>query len=282
LDKQDFLAAVSGPRGSGKSYTCLSALNHVADEVADIRGGDPLDYFDPRHNVLALDDAQSVSELLARKSNNKHQCILIDDNVALGNHDWNTKASKNAVKIFMTMRTMRNCIFLNAPLFQHLDNSIRDYCQMTMWIAGSFHVGGFNIVKVNYHEVSQTGKDYKHRLSFDGKKIDYWASFAPPQHILDYYDVAREESAKRLAELISETGSATRERDYTGNKKSAAEKNLERAMEKHEDTIVKMFEENPYTSLRQISSKICVSPIVASRIVDRLGLELKIKRKGEP
>jgi hypothetical protein len=280
-DRQDFIAAVSGPRGSGKSYTCLSALSHISEEIANIRGGSPLDYFDPRTNVLALDDAASISELIARKHHNKFQCLLIDDNTALGNHDWNTRASKNAVKIFLTMRTMRNCIFLNAPLFKNLDNSIRDFCQVTFWVEKGFHRGGFNVVRANFHEVSQSGKDYKHRLNFGGNKVDLWASFAPSKTILDYYDIAREESAKRLATLIAETGSSVRERDYSSNKIPTVQKNLQHDIEAHGDTVLKMFKENPKVSMRQIAARTLLSPLNASRVVEHLGLKFIVRKKND-
>ena len=271
-DKQDFIGAVAGDRGSGKSYTCLWILWRTSVEIAKIRGGDPLDYFDPRENVLSLDDAQSVSELLARKAKNKFQCLLIDDNTAIGAHDWNSKPSKNAVKIFTTMRTMRNCIFLNAPQIKGLDNTIRDYIQISFWIAKSCHAGGFNIVRGNSKQMSSSGKAYLHRLNFNNNVLDLWASFKPPQQILDYYDKAREESAKRLAELISETGESVRKRDYT-NGKSLVERRTERLIEEKGRDILEIIDNTPTISQRELSLKLCINPDVLGRVLGKMNIK---------
>lgn len=278
-DKQDFIAAVAGDRGSGKSYSCLWILWRTSIEIAKIRGGDPLDYFDPRTNVLALDDAQSVSELLARKSNNKFQCILIDDNTALNSHDWMTKTSKNAVKIFTTMRTMRNCIFLNSPQIKGIDNSIREYIQMTFWIAKSCHASGFNIVRGNSTQMSSSGKAYKHRLNFNNTLVDLWATFKPPQQILDYYDQAREESAKRLAELIAETGESTRKRDYKDGK-SLSQRNTEKFINEHGRDILQIISDTPQISQREFAAKVGVHPDILLRVLNAMHIR-KIEGKYE-
>lgn len=278
-DRQDFIGAVAGDRGSGKSYTCLWILWRTSVEISKIQGGDPLDYFDPRENVLSLDDAQSVSEMLARTSKNKFQCLLIDDNTALGAHDWNTKTSKNAVKIFTTMRTMRNCIFLNAPQIKGIDNSIRDYVQISFWVAKSCHSAGFNIVRGNSKQMSSSGKAYLHRLNFNNNVLDLWASFKPPQHILDYYDQAREESAKRLAELISETGESVRKRDYTGGK-SLAERRTEKLIEEKGRDILEIIDKDPAISQRQFASELCIHPDILGRILSKMNIK-RIEGKYE-
>ena len=276
-DKQDFIAAVAGDRGSGKSYTCLWLLWRTSVEIAKVRGGDPLDYFDPRRNVLALDDAQSVSELLSRTSNNKFQCLLIDDNTALNSHDWMTKTSKNAVKIFTTMRTMRNCILLNSPQIKGIDNSIREYMQMTFWIAKSCHAAGFNVVRGNTTQLSSTGKSYKHRLNFNNNVIDLWASFKPPQHILDYYDQAREESAKRLADLIAETGESTRKRDYKDGK-TLTQRNTEKFLDQHQQEIMEIVGTTPEITEREFAARLGIHPNTLLRALSALNIRKFGKR----
>jgi len=278
-DRQDFIGAVAGDRGSGKSYTCLWILWRTSVEISKLLGGDPLDYFDPRENVLSLDDAQSVSELLARKSKNKFQCLLIDDNTALGAHDWNTKTSKNAVKIFTTMRTMRNCIFLNAPQIKGIDNSIRDYVQISFWVTKSCHAAGFNIIRGNSKQMSASGKSYLHRLNFNNNVLDLWASFKPPEHILEYYDQAREESAKRLAELISETGESVRKRDYTDGK-SLVERRTEKLIEEKGRDIQEIIDRNPKISQREFASELCIHPDILGRILGKMNIR-RIEGKYE-
>ena len=274
-DKQDFIASVSGERGSGKSYSCLYICCRIAEEVALIRGGSPKDYFNPDTNVIALEDAQNVAELLANK--HKFQCILIDDaSVGLSAHDWNSKASKNFIKIATTMRTRRWCIIVNTPLQKNLDNSLRDFIQVSISIAGSYHKGGFNILRAAFNQIGVNGKTYHHKLKYPGgHKVDYWAAFAPPKEIVEAYDKVRDESAIRLNQRIADTGSAIVKKVRA----SKTEQNAEMELARHGDTIKKLVAENPNISIRALSAKLCVSSNTTDRLLVKLGIDLSKKKQ---
>ena len=279
-DKQDFIGAVQGPRGSGKSYSCLYILGRISEEIARIKGGEPQDYFDPEKNVIALEDAANVSELLANTK--KFQCILIDDgSVSIGNHDWNSRDSKNFVKIATTCRTRRWVIIVNAPRMKTLDNSFRDFVQVTISVVGSYHKGGFNLLKANFNQFSlTTGKTYHHKLKYFGHKIDIWAAFAPAADVVEKYDRVREESAIRLNTRIATTGNASPQKVY--NKKSRSEINAENEIEKYGETLKKLVSETPDISVRQLSAELCLSGQNVQRMITQMGISIKQRPPGRP
>ena len=278
-DKQDFLASVSGPRGSGKSYSCLYILTRISEEIALILGGSPLDYFNPDTNVIALEDAQNVSELLANKA--KYQCILIDDgSVGLNSHDWNSKASKNFIRICTTMRTRRWCIIVNAPQQKNLDNSLRDFIQVSLNVVGSFHKGGFNLLKATRNQISVSGKTYRHKLNYDGHKIDLWAAFAPNKEIVKRYDRVRDESAIRLNERIAKTGDSRTVKKQDA--KSRAEINAEREVVQYADAVREAIKTDPNISVRGLSAKICLSNQNVDRLLNKMGIALQGRPAGRP
>ena len=279
IDKQDFLCSISGERGGGKSYTCLYILERIAEEIALIMGGDALDFFDPEKNTITLEDAQSIAEILANKK--KQQCLLIDDaSVGLSAHDWNSKASKNAIKIFTVMRTRRWCVVVNAPQQKNLDVSLRDFLMVSLNIAGSYHKGGFNLVRANSNQISVSGKPYRHKLSYDGHKIDLWAALSPKPETVAAYDKVREESAIRLNSRIAETGSANVKKSFIG--KSKAEENAEADVLRYGDLARAEMAADPGISLRTLSASICLSPQSTERMLHKMGLKITGRPPGRP
>ena len=278
-DKQMYLISVSGPIGSGKSYTCLHIAERISEEVALIRGGIPADYFNPDNNVIALEDAQNIASLMSQK--NKYNVILVDDSsVGLSNHDWNSKSSKAFMKVAVTMRVRRWCVIFNAPQLKNLDNSLRDLIQCNVNIVGSYHKGGFNLCRINTSQIAQSGKTYHHKLSYSGHKIDLWASLAPKKDTVEKYDKIREESAIRLNERVAETGSANQKKVYTGP--SRAELNAESDISRYGEAAQKAIAENPQISMRGLAAKICLSGPSCERMLNKMGISLVGRPPGRP
>jgi ribosomal protein S24E len=93
----------------------------------------------------------------------------------------------------------------------------------------SFHAGGFNILKLYEIEISEMNKNdvFNRRISFDGKKIDFFSCAKPDKKLVEEYDKQREISAMNIVEsggdmkLIPESKTDVREKIY---KKMKAQK----------------------------------------------------------
>ena len=85
--------------------------------------------------------------------------------------------NRNFNALLSVCRTNRWILLLTAPLKKHTDNQTRDMVDITGVVYKSYHRGGFNFLKVTSGEISQSGKEYNHRMSFSKKKVDFWVSF---------------------------------------------------------------------------------------------------------
>jgi diaminopimelate decarboxylase len=159
---------------------------------------------------------------------------------------------------------------MTAPLKKHTDNQTRDMVDITGVVYKSFHKGGFNILKITSGEISQSGKEYNHRMSFAKKKIDFWVSFKPDKEMAKAYDKARDEAAIRLNTRIVETGDYKKARKSVTQEKTLAERNTEILIKKHGAAIRITLEKNPKISMNKLSAKFGISYQKISAIVEQI------------
>jgi len=275
-DKQDAVCMVTGRRGSGKSYTCLYLGWRIALEIALLLGGKWQDYFNSR-NIVALEDSARIAELL--NSSDKFQVILIDDaSVAVGNRGWASIENRNFLALLTTCRVRRWCLLINAPTRRSVDTQIKDMVDFSFYVIASFHAGGFNILKASREEISPySGKNYTHKLSYDGSKFDYWVAFVPPKELIKDYDIVREEGAVNLNRKIVETGSF--KGDGGGNKESVSSRNLQRDLNEHAEKIREIVSKEPDIALTTLSSKLVLSVSSTKRLLENLNIKLEKRRK---
>lgn len=198
-DRKDYSFGVVGKKGAGKSRTALAIAEKISIAVAKRLGGNPNDYFDPKLNVLTLDDVDAVARRLSELP--KHSIILIDDaGVTVSNRSSMTIANRNLLAISTTMRTRRCCAIYTMVSAESIDLGIRNLLDSKVYIYKSCHAAGFNICKVLTDNTTIYGRQYNSRLSIDKKKIDFWAVFSPSPEIVEMYEKEREASADRLIE----------------------------------------------------------------------------------
>lgn len=203
--KLDFAQTLWGKKGSGKSYSSLSMGCRYALVMAEKYGQNPRDYF-TLDNCVLLEDTDRVMQLMDEAE--KHQAILVDDaSTAASNRDALTKNNKNLNKIQTVSRTKRWFSTFNMPVRSHVDLQIRELSDATCRVYGSYHEGGFNILKVHSTDVVEfKGKNEprSRRYSFNGRKFDFWVAFTPDifhkdfAGIVEKYDKQRDEAAIRL------------------------------------------------------------------------------------
>lgn len=261
-DRQDVIVFLQGRRGSGKSYSLLYIAKRLAEAVAERKGGTWKDYFSLKH-CATLEDTESVMSIL--KNAGQNQIVIIDDcSLAISNRSWNSPQNKNFNALLTVCRTNRWALLLSAPLKGHVDNQVRDMCDLTGTVYKSFHAGGFNIIKINSSEIASSGKEYKHKMNFGNRKIDMWVAFAPDKEIVKQYNTQREKSALDINERIVETGSF---RSTAPKKRPLSEVNFNNLIDSIGLSVKKYATDNPDASLNNISARFGKSGYTMKKIL---------------
>jgi hypothetical protein len=206
--KQDFSYMMDGDKGTGKSYSSAYFGGRFAMTMAEIYGGEPIDYF-TIDNCCLLEDTKEIVNLL-QKAKHKQYITIDDAGIAVGARDFAEQKNKNFNKIHATCRTKRWCLGLNVPVGTHLDLQIREVVTAKMNAYRSFHTAGFNLIKINSSSM-RVHLNQKHpqekRYSFHGKKFDYWVAYSP-DILPDYkgfskeYDKRRDASTDRVISQV--------------------------------------------------------------------------------
>jgi hypothetical protein len=253
----------------------------LAEGIAKRKGGKWQEYFS-LENSATLEDADKVLRIL--QTAGKYQVVLIDDcSLAISNRSWNSPQNRNFNALLSICRTNRWILLLTAPLKSHVDNQVREMCDITMTIYRSYHAGKFNVCKITSSETS-TGpkqKEYIKRLSFHKKKVDAWVSFKPPKELTDKYDRDRDAAALELNTRIVQTGSfkGTGTKTSTEPKVPLSTKHLQEQVALHGDRVKMFLRENPSMSINKLSAKLGLQHQPTQRIVEHLGLTIQPKVK---
>ena len=234
---QDYRITLDGEPGMGKSYTSTYFGARYGIECAERKGGDPHDYFSLETCAL-LQDTEGVTRLMDEAP--KYSCVIIDDaGIAAGNRDFLTQQNKNMSAILQTCRTKRWFLIYNMPNRRHVDLQIRELVYSKAHIHFSCHDHGFNIVKLNRERIDTSnskGDTYRHRLSFDGKKVNYFLAYSPDyldayKGLIAKYDELRD---KATIALIHERAQQETERKSPTNNK---EEVWQSKMDEHYETV---------------------------------------------
>lgn len=209
ISKQSVELLISGPKGSGKSYSCLTIADKLSKILSDRTKGkhSPEDFFTLKNSCI-LSDPDSVNEVLQNSKNN--QIILVDDaGATFSNRTFNDKRNQAFNRILSVCRTQRWCVLYTVPMKSQADLVIRQLSNFYGHVYKSNHNGGFNILKlfsVDVKEGISSSEMFSRKLLFDGKKCDFWIIYSPPKDLADQYDKIREKSAQKI---INQGGSFT-------------------------------------------------------------------------
>jgi hypothetical protein len=236
--KQDYRITLDGEPGMGKSYTSTYFGARYAMEAAERSGKTPEEFFSLDTCAL-LQDTDGVTKLMDEAP--KYSCVVIDDaGIAAGNRDFLTQSNKNMSAILQTCRTKRWFLIYNMPNRRHVDLQIRELVYSKAHIHLSCHDKGFNVVKLNRERInvadSKGGDTWKHRLSFDNKKVNYFLAFStdylePYVGLIEKYDELRD---KATEDLIHERASQESDRKNPTNTRELSWQNK---MDEHYETV---------------------------------------------
>ena len=240
--KRDYRIGISGKPGDGKSYTCFSLAARYAMEMGERFDKDPFDYFS-LENCALLQDDEGVTSLM--DSCGKQQAVIIDDaGVSASNRRWQSEGNIGLGAIMQTCRTKRWFLIYNAPNNKYMDNQIRDLLYTKGRVYKPCHSAGFNVVKLNSTFVNPDDPksiEWKHRFSFENKKINFYAIYSPD--FLDPYVgmIAKYDALRDTAgdSLIHDKACNAKERK---NPVKKYDKKWDAKIEKHYSTVCTFFE----------------------------------------
>ena len=249
--KQDFSMTVDAKKGEGKSWGSAYVGGRYAIETADIKHGDPTDYFSLA-NCALLEDTEGITEII--NSAEKYQALIIDDaGTAIGSRDFAQQKNKNFNKILTVCRTKRWFVILNSPMASHLDLQVRELVDASAHVYKPFHDLGFNFWKIHStNSQFRFGKKkiFERRFSFYDRKYDFYCMFSPDvlepfKGFTAKYDKQREEATNRLIKQITDE-----ERDRNHHV-SPREKKRQDLLTKWGERVLQM--DNDGKSARQIT-----------------------------
>ena len=124
---KDVFIAITGDRGSGKSYGSLT----IAEEVLKEKN------MNVTQNLFMHYEAWEWLDALTQKTR-KYQIDIIDEGgIFAGNRDWNSKSNKIVSKISQMVRYLNRVVIFNLPSLDKLDSHIRSLIHLhieTDWI----------------------------------------------------------------------------------------------------------------------------------------------------
>lgn len=270
-DRRDFTMAVVGKKGAGKSRTALYIGERLSIEISKRLGKDPVFYFDPRKNVVTLDDSQAVAQTLHDLP--KHSILIVDDaGVTANNRAAMTIANRNLLAIATTIRTSRLVVIYTMVSADTIDIGLRNLLDAKIYIYKSCHSDGFNICKVMTDASTIFGKKYSSRITVGKKKIDFWAAFNPSPETVEGYEEEREASARRLVERTVKTGKYN---DHTVHKTSMDKMASMRDSDAERlkvvgDKLRKQLATNPKTPMTDLEALCGCHRSVVKRLLIRL------------
>lgn len=229
--KQDVTMILSGPKGSGKSYTSLSMAYTVAKKVAAMKDNDESKwqkYFDLERTVAIM----SAADVYTVMKNMEDQNIIILDDVGVSMNSRKFASAGNNMMndIFQTARTKQCFTILSSPASFIIDKVPRSLATWQATIAQSNHKLGYNLLRITGNVALSNGKVINPYLrgGASRNRITRWIIHKPPQFLADAYDELR---AIKTAELIESRGEELLEMEQNKGK-STRERKAEQYREK--------------------------------------------------
>jgi len=187
---QNWLCAIVGATGTGKSYTAL----HLAEVI------------DPEFTITrVVFTTEEFMKLLNSGTLKRGSCIVWDEaGTGINTRDWYTISNKTLSLVVQTFRNMNIALIMTVPSFAFLDSQIRALFHGYIQTCGVDR--NKNEVVVKYYELSQnpmTGKIYMKfpREKLDNGRIAVITTLAiakPSTPLIDAYETKKIQFTKTL------------------------------------------------------------------------------------
>jgi hypothetical protein len=201
---KNFLCAVTGGVGMGKSYACLRMAEDYS-KMFDIE-------FNPKYHVI--DSLKELLKLITAPEKERKirvgSVIVFDEPQVEGNsRSWQSDINKAMGQLISTFRNQRLVVFFALPFLDMLDRQTRIIFQ------GEFKVEGYDrntkitTIKPRFLEFNKTKKDFYRkmllvRFKVKGKKVmittklNKWHIPITSKEIIDVYEAKKQHFTDEL------------------------------------------------------------------------------------
>ena len=207
---KNFLCAVTGPTGSGKSWVCLK----ICEDYSNMYGIE----FNPEFHIIS--SLKELLLLITSKDIDKKirvgSIILFDEpQIETNSREWQSEANKAFNQLTSTFRNQRLIILFATPYLEFIDKQSR------MLFHAEFEVQGYNIntkittIKPRFLDWNKYRQQFMHKMlivkyPMEGKnnlvrtKVNNWKLFVASKHITDVYERKKKEFTDKLnAKLLN-------------------------------------------------------------------------------
>lgn len=189
-NNRNFLTAITGPTGSGKSYSGLHLCERIDQD------------FDVDNVVFS---AKELLMLVKQGDLPSGSAILFEEaGVEANNRTWQSTANQALNFLFQTFRSMNYMVVLTLPSLGGLDKQIRQLLHCFMPTQGIDRKHSTVEIKPLFLQVNQqTGDIYKKYLQFtddDGeqKQLTRWHAKMPSKDLRERYEKKKQEYQEEL------------------------------------------------------------------------------------
>lgn len=195
---KDIKLFIVGPQGSGKSRSAIYLAIRVSQEIANIIGGKPEDYFPADLSHVFIGDPEAHADALRHIK--KHNIYILDDaGVSINARNFMTTYNKSLNDIFQTVRTDNALIIINAPDQFLIDNVPRTLVSHYAEVSESQHSLGFNFLKVfKLERKFREEKTHYHHYQFGNVQVVRWRFGDIPEDMALIYETRRDEATQAI------------------------------------------------------------------------------------
>jgi len=194
MHRQDdnWMGAVVGETGKGKSYTCLSIAECVDEDFSIEQVAFGIEEF----MRLVMDDSYGRGSVI----------ILEEASVEAAAEDFHNISNKVLGTVMETWRNQNRGALLNLPTFSRLDKRARIRMTALIQQTAKFEQEGYSLAKYKHLQTnSDDGKIYRHYPRIGGKKHQKLKIAPPSKDIRDAYEQKATEYNQELnRELLEE------------------------------------------------------------------------------
>lgn len=232
FEDQDAFIVFSGRKGSGKSTSGLSLAEDIAECISFIRHqnyidsngktGDPVrkpptEFFNIDHVVSVT--KEGAIRLLTSGILQKENAVIILDDVSL---QWNSRNFQTwinkALNDILTIARVFKCIIIaNCVQTTHIDKIARELTDYRIVMMRKSTVTKQALFRCYYVEIGPDSQEYKHFITWKGKRIKTWVIGLPSRQIMKAYQTMRRENT--VTHIDTTLDKVTEKLDGLKNKK---------------------------------------------------------------
>jgi len=168
---QHVLLNLIGKTGMGKSNAAMRIGEEVARYIANVKGGDPSQYFNI--NNIAIMRLDSIIPIIEDLDQKQYNVVILDDiGASYSARDFNKTINKNVNKIFQTFRDTNTMLILTMPDTFLIDKVARKLAHYQIEIFESRHDEGISVGKLFevIEQYRRGGQPHYHFVVYNGIK----------------------------------------------------------------------------------------------------------------